>query len=268
MEGIRSRQVKWHPKTNKIAQIPKEGLEYALVSDDYEQLHQLVWCKDFVQDVIHGYLNSSLTRIYGFEYDPAKAPPVSMKRTRLMVTNWKDKELGEKLNNGVLPLLHEIEEKLGMSKSVLEKCSKVPPRYGRSGVWLFDSSIRWSKAPPMISLFTMLVRIGLVREGDDDLKNHIRKIKEGTVKCYYSVEKMQDKGQVKRAEAGIKKILKHGDRKLFHTDIKKNYPPLTNSGGKYISLYTIHDNCGIAGFSDGFTESNFPHWHRFDKGAK
>lgn len=268
MEGTRSRQIKWHPKTNKICQIPKEGLEYALVSDSYEQLHQLVWCKDFMQDVVHGYLNNNFTKIYGLEYDPAKAPPVSMKRTRLMVTNWKDKELGDKLKDRVLPLLHEVEGKLGMSKSVLEKCSKVPPRYGKSGVWLFDSSIRWSKAPPMISLFTMLVRIGLVREAEDDLNELIRKIKDDEVKCYYSVEKMQDKGQVKRAEKGIKKILKYGDRKIFHSDIKKNYPPFVSSGKKYLSIYTIHDSCGIAGFSDGYTESNFPHWHRFDKGVK
>lgn len=267
MDGIKSREIKWHPKTKKIAQIPKEGLEYALVSDNYEQIHQLVWCKDFMQDAIHGFLNKSKTSVYGFVYDPATDLPISMKRTRLMVTNWKDKELGDRLQNRVLPILHEVEEKLGMAKTVLEKGSKVPPRYARSGVYLFDSSIRWSKAPPMISLFTMLIRIGLVAEPGDDLETTMKKIKDETIKCYYSAERKQDKYQVERAEKGIKYLLKYGDRRIFYADAKKNYPPLEFSNEKYISIYTIHDSCGIAAFSQGSTKKNFPHWHRLE-GAK
>lgn len=267
MEGIRPREVKWHPKTRKISQIPKEGLEYALVSDNYQQIHQLVWCKDFMQDAIHGFLNNSYTYIYGFAYDPVNDPPISMLRTRLLVTNWKDKELGDRLKNRVVPLLHEVEGKLGMSKTVLEKCIKIPPRYGRSGVWLFDSSKRWSKAPPMISLFTLLIRIGLVKDPDDDLIATMKKVKTDAIESYYSAENQQDNVQVRRAEKGILRLLKYGDRRIFHADIKKNYPPLNNAKeyDKRITISTIHDRCGIASYSEGSTKSLFPHWHRFDE---
>jgi hypothetical protein len=263
MDGIKIRKIAWHPKTRKLNQIAKEGLEFALVSDKYEQIHQLVWCKDFLQDVYHGFLNNSISEIYGFKYDPAECCAVSLDRTRMIVTNWKDKELGDKLKKGVLPLLHEVEDALKMSKTIMEKCGSVPPRYGRSGVWLLDSSKRWFKAPPMISLYTLLIRVGLVKEEGDSLETTIEKIKNGTVKCYYSEQKEQDKHQLKRAEKGIKEILKHGDRRLFYPDPKLNYPPVQN-GKKDISIYTIHDHCGIVAYSEGYTKSNFPYWHRLE----
>lgn len=264
MDKIKNRAIKWHPKTNKICQIPKEGLEYALVSDDYEQVHQLVWCKDFMQDAIHGFLNKKLTQLYGFTYDPKSSPPISLKRTRLMVTNWKDPDFGDKITNRVLPLVHKIEDQLKMSHSVLERCSNAPPRYGRSGVWLLNSSKRWFKAPPMISFFTLLIRIGLVSNANDSLDNIIKKIKDGSTPSYFSSDTSQDKTQVKGAERGIRRILEFGDRRLFHTKAKDNYPPLCSTGGKYISIFTIHDGCGIVSYSNNTTKHIFPHWHRLE----
>jgi hypothetical protein len=263
MEGFKLREVQWHPKTAKISQIPKEGLEYALVSDDYRQINQLVWCKDFMQDAVHGYVNKSVSRIYGFKYDPNEDPPVSMKRTRMLISNWKDKEFGDRVQKRLLPMLHEIEDKLNMSRTILEKGTKAPPRYSRAGMWILDSSIRWSKAPPMISLYTLLLRIGVTRDPNDNFDTHVAKIKDGTVEGYYS-EGQQDRYQLKRAEKGIRYILKHGDRKIFHPDIKKNYPPLkyNKDYGKSITMSSFHDGAGIASFSDEYTKTLFPHWHR------
>lgn len=262
MEGVKTRKIKWHSKTKKIAQIPKEGIEYALVSDKYEQIHQLVWCKDFMQDAIHSFLNKSRAQIYGFSYDPSIDKPVSMKKTRIMVTNWKDKTLEEKIFNRVLPLVHEVEGRLKIPKTVVEKCTNVPPIYNRSGVYLFNSNLRWSKAPPMISFFTLLIRIGMVREPSDTLESLISRIKEDKIDDYFH----SDFRQVKRAEAGINQILKYGDKKIFSNDIQKNYPPIKSSEDykKTVTIYTIHDKSGIVAFSEGLTRNVFPHWHELE----
>jgi hypothetical protein len=264
MEEIRTREVTWHPKTKKLAQIANEGLEYAFVSKDYRQIHQLVWCKDFMQDAIHGHINKSATHIYGFSYDPKLDPPISMDRTRIMITNWKDAEFGEKVQKRVLPLLHEVEDILGISHTVVEKCAKIPPRYGRSGVWLLDSDKKWMKAPPLISFYTLLIRIGMMRQEGDNLEETLRKFRDGEVTSYYSENRDQDKEQVEGAESGIKKILKHG-LTLFNRTMNANYPKVQNAKGKWVSIYTIHDRAGIVAFSRKTTKDLFPHWHRFDE---
>jgi hypothetical protein len=219
-----------------------------------------------MQDAIHGFLNKSKASIYGFTYDPLIDKPVSMKRTRLMVTNWKDSEFGSRVTNRVLPLMHEAEDKLGMSRTILEKCLKVPPRYSKSGAWVFNSDIRWSIAPPMISMMTLLIRVGLVRESDDSLETTLTKIKDEKIDGYYSTENQQDQYQVKRAEKGIKTILSMGDRNIFYKNIKKNYPAFNDHTDykKRINIYTFHDRAGIGSFSDGSTKHVFPYWHRHE----
>jgi hypothetical protein len=263
MDAIPTREIKWHPKTEKISQIPKEGLEYALVSPDYQQIHQLVWCKDFMQDAIHGFLHKTKTQIYNFVYDPAVDAPVSLDRTRIMITNWKDAEFGDRVFTRLLPTLHEVEGRLGMDKTVVEKCRRVPPRYARSGVWLLDASPRWSSAPPMVSLYTLLVRIGLVAAPGDSLQATMDKIKDGTTDSYYSEQRQQDRPHVRRAEPGITRILNEGDTAIFGADMTANYPSLRrdDKNRQYVTIHTIHEHFGIVGFSENLTKRTCPHWH-------
>jgi hypothetical protein len=267
LQQVKTKLVKWHPKNNKIYQLPTEGIEYALISDDYEQVHQLVWCKDFIQDAIHSFINKKKITIHGFSYDPDVDRPISMKRTRLMVTNWRDEQFGKQLQEGVLPLIHEVEDRLKMSRTILQKCKKVPPRYARPGAWILDSSIRWSKAPPMISFFTLLIRLGMSRESGDSLEKTFRKIKLCKKKGYFDDGTNQDRLQTRRAEKGIKYIIKHGDRKVFFSDVKKNYPPLgiPIEPNKFVTVATIHNKTGIVAFSQRTTQNLFPRWHRFEE---
>lgn len=272
-----ARKVKWHPKTNKLCQVPKEGLEYALVSPNLEQVHQLVWCKDFLQDAIYGHLNQKHVEIYGFTYDPKTSPPIDMNRTRLLITNYKDKEFGQRLKTNCLDLLHHVEERLKMSKTEVERCSGAPPVYRFSGVWLVNSSKRWLKAPVMVSFYTFLLRIGMVHTPGDSLEKTLSKIASGDTPAYYDqpkseYEEARDRETAQNARKGIEAIMKYGDRKLFH-DIKKNFPT------KYMwksydgtlkehemSIYTIHDGCGLMAFSGGSTKHHFPHWHKLYEG--
>lgn len=257
------KEIQWHPKNSSVSQVANEGLEFALISDEYKQIHRLVWCKDFLQDVYHGYFNDKVSKIYGFKYDPKESPHVSTDKTMMIIANWKDKQLGDKIKNNALPLIHEVEQKLKISKTKVEQCANTPLRYRKSGIWLLTGSKRWFKAPPMISLYCLLIRMGLVRQEGDDLATTIQKIKDGGIMSYYSDDKNQDMYIIKKAEKGIKRIFEHGDRKLFHLDPKLNYP--SNVNGKEVTTYSIHEHSGIVAYSEGRTSSLFPHWHRLDK---
>jgi hypothetical protein len=266
MDDIRTRDIKWHFKTKKICQIPKEGLEFALVSPDYKQVHQLVWCKDFVQDAIHGYLNKSHIVIYGFVYDPVNSPPISLDKTRIIVANWKDKELGEKVLSRALPLIHSIESRLKLDLTEISKCGKCPPIYGRSGVWLLEGDKKWMIAPPMISLYTMLIRIGMVHDPKDTLEDTIQKIESGKTAPYFSQGGASDAYQVKEGKKGIQFILRHGVTKVFGKSMKQNYPPL--SFDSKFNIYCVHNKCGIVGFSTKQTKDYFPKWHKLEEETK
>jgi hypothetical protein len=266
MNEIALRDVKWHPKTNRICQIPKEGLEFAMLSPKYEQLNQLVWCKDFMQDLIWSYLNNQPIDIYGFKYDPKSAPVPSLKKLRLLVTNYKDPEFGDKLIKNVLPLIHSVEDRLKMPRTVLEKCHGTPATYKKSGVWILNASRRWLKATPMLSFYTLLVRIGFVHQFEDSLETTLNKVKEGKIKTYYDAH-CRDKEMIEKALPGILKLMKYSDRKIFPANIRRNYPTHFADGKNSVklSVFNVHDRCGVVGFSVGSTRQYFPHWHKYDR---
>ena len=257
-----TKDVKWHPKTNKICQVPKEGLEFAMLSDDYHQLNQLVWCKDFMQDVIWSHLNSKKIDIYGFKYDPRVEKPPSLKKVRLLISNFKDKELEINIFNKMLPLIHSVESRLRMAKTVVYKCKSPPPAYRKSGVWIIEGSKRWLKSPPMLSLYTLLIRTGLVHDPNDTLEQTVKKIEKGTTETYYD-KNNRDKDILRTSMKGIKRILREKDSRIFSADIKKNYIETYDQSGfsKELSIWTVHDRCGIVGFSDEKTKAYFPTWH-------
>lgn len=264
MKEIAVKDVQWHPKTNRISQIPKEGLEFAMLSNNYRQLNQLVWCKDFMQDVIWSHVNQKSISIYGFKYDPKVSPPPSMRRVRLLVSNYKDPDLGNKLINNMLPLIHSVESRLKMTKTVIEKCKSPPPLYRKSGVWIVNGCQRWLQAAPMLSFYTLLIRIGLVHKAGDSLETTIYKIRTGATKPYFD-QYGRDKNMVTEAVDGIETILKYGDKMVFPQDLVGNYPTkyMPSTGVKEdMSIFTIHDRCGIVGFSKERTKYYFPQWHK------
>jgi hypothetical protein len=250
MEYFKLREIQWKSKKQKISQIYSQGLEYAFVSSDYQQIHQLVWCKDFMQDAVYGYLNNKKVSIYGFVYDPKKFLPLHTDSTRLMLTNWRDKELEFKIEN-CLDFLHQIESCLKMKQTVVEKCLGAPKRYQKSGVWLFEGSRRWMKSPPMISLYTLFIRLGFVHDQGNSYKKTIYQVIKTEKKAY----QRNDAHYLKSSMNAIKWIMEYGDRKIFFRSIKDNYP-------RKVSLSVIHNNCGVVSFARENTKPYFPHWHR------
>jgi hypothetical protein len=243
--------IKWLPsKGGSIIQIYSSGLEYALCNADFQQCHDLVYCKDFLQDAIHAHLYGGSANIYGFSYNSKTQPPISVDRLRIICVNSNDSKFLERVPN-VLDFLNQFCKNLGIKACKAFQVSNPPSRYAKNGVFLIDASGMWNNAPVLVSLFTLLLRVGFVHKKGDDCMETLKQLVDGKIKPYQN----NDRSYVQQSMKGIERILEHGYRKFFFIDIEKNYPKGTNIG-------TIHNQTGIVAFSSGSTKSVCKYWTR------
>jgi hypothetical protein len=251
------RRIVWHEgSAMRILQIYNKGLEFALVSDKFKQCHPFIWCKDFLHDVVYSTLHERKFEIYRFKYDPSYDPKVCLRETRLLVTNAKDAKIEKKIDQ-CLEFLNQIEENLLMPCSKVRKCSNAPAEY-KYGVFLFQGSKRWMQSPPMISLYSLLIRVGFSHVSGTNFSTTIKMLKEGHLKPYQN----KDSKWLNEIEPALYKIMRFNDRKIFHRDIKLNYP-------KNFQIEKIHNNLGIMSFANDMRlkvvgrDVSVPYWHRF-----
>lgn len=244
------KKIEWYKKRCTASQVYTGGLQYALVSPDGKQCSPFVYCKDFLQDAVQAHLLNMRRNIYRFVYDPEEHEPVDTRATRILLGNSSDRYMQHKIP-GCLDFINQFEKKLKISPSHVFECLDPPKRYQNSGVWLFESSRRWIKSPPMLSLYTLLLRLGFVHTLGNDFTVTMKGVRTGKILAYQE----QDRSQLKYAQKGIERILKYGDRKIFHRNIAQNYP-------KKVSISVMHNNCGIVGFAQEEIKGMFPHWYR------
>lgn len=244
------KRIKWYGSSYRncnVLQIYKKGLEFAFVSDNYEQCHNFILCKDFLQDIIYSTINEKPINIFNFSYDPHKDPKVSIKSLKLLVRNHSDKNFYDKLENS-MAFINEIENILQIKKSRLRPCE--------NNTWYIKGSKRWINAPPMISLYALLLRIGLIHKKGIPASKTLRDLVQHKIKPYQK----KDAYLLKHSYLGFSKIVKCGDRKIFYRDMKNNYSPT-------LSVDCIHNATGILAYTheiankeNGFTVA-IPKWH-------
>ena len=244
-------KITWYNWKGSIAQIYSNGLEYAFASEDNKQCCPFVFCKDFLQDCVWGQLYGKVATIFGFTFNPKNDPHLDMNKCKLLVTNSADpKEFKNRIEKCVL-FINQIEKALHLIRTVAYECELPPPHYTKCGVFLLESSRRWLEAPPLVSLYTLLIRVGFVYNGTDTFMEHIAKVQEGKISPY----QRNDASYLKSADKGIKQIMELGYRKIFYIDPKKNYPEGIQTG-------VLHNSTGIVGFTAGSTKTVVPYWHR------
>ena len=251
----------WKPKLARVAQIFGRGIEYALVSEDYRQIHQFVYCKDFLQDTIHAYLNGTKLDLYSFRYDGVLSIPVHLDSTRLLIASYRDAQFKQKIEP-ILDFLNQIEDRLKMKKTEVFACKAPMPTYKRSGVYMLEGSKRWMKAPPLISLYTFLVRLGCSHVVDRPFEETIKGVQSGKIVPYQKISwnnrpaKYPDQEYLEEAGCAIDWILRWGDRRMFYNEIQRNYPR------SITDFSDMHDKCGLVGFAKGSSLALCPYWYR------
>ena len=222
-------------------------LDFGLLSEN-NVVGTISSCKEYVLDSVLHCLNG---RVY---CNIGPSNPISVKRVRIVLTMGEHFHsnrhsgivLKEKLEN-ILDLLHQVESELKIRKTVLYKFSKIK-QVNPNNTFFVEGSPRWIKSPPMLSFYTLLMRLGLFHEVGTDYMKSLQDFISGKLDCY-----PHDKTILKRAFPGIKRILKHGDKKIFFKETRHNYP---NS-----IQFNIH-GMGIADFGEAARPELMPHWHR------
>lgn len=241
-------EINWLKRSGShLCEIYSQGLQYCFISDKMEQCHQFVFCKDFLQDAVQAFWNDSQASIYGFSYS-SKNPPICQKKTRIALANQSDKSFLSRAES-ILDFINQFAKRMHLKKSKIYEVSNPPKKY-KSGVLFVEGSQRWINNPPMLSMYSLLLRCGGAHTVGNDCMDTVNKLMNGKIKCYGA----NDASYLKSALGGIKKILSLGYRPFFYIEDKKNYPK--------VDIGTMHGSAGIVGFSSGYSKSVCRYWHR------
>jgi len=254
---VNGKRVVWPIIENnvKILQIYNKGLEYAILSDNYELCHPLVWCKDFLHDVVHSSLTGKNFEIYRLKYNPSINPKACIKETRILVANARDNRMHKKID-GCLDFINQIEDRIGIPRSKVRKCLNPCLNYHENNVFIFQGNKRWIFSPPMLSLYTLLIRVGFAHKTGKDYNLTIQDLKSGNIKPYQS----KDTRWITEVEPALEKIIRVGDKKIFYKDINLNYP-------SSMIVDTMHNRMGIIGYAHDMVAKVtgnpviMPYWH-------
>ena len=237
-------------KSNKILQLYNKGIEYCLLSDKYEQCHQMVWCKDYLHDVMYATINNKPIKIFNFQYNPKKQKIPSIKKTILCIADNKNKDLINEIEN-CIDLLNKFEHKIKMKKSKFYLCKNPSDNYKNGSVFVIEGDKRWLASPPMISLYAMLIRIGFCHKKSNSIETTFTKIMTKKIKTYQP----RDIYNFKSSINGMKLILDNDDRNIFFKNLKYNYP-------MEIDILRIHNYLGISNFSAKFGMDIIDDWYK------
>lgn len=198
----------------------------AMLGKDGKQAHVIGLCKEYVLDCVYKSVHpqSAFNSLYAIHY-----APVFLDKVQVIVhglNGWA---------NNSLHLINLVEKTLDMPQTTL---TELPGQYH-----VFQGNRRWLISPPMLSLYTLLIRAGRSCDGGD---------LDTATQAYYNCKGMNtDVGYMKQARPGLEHILTYGDRFVFGNNMAANW---TSCGD-------IHGR-GIINFSSGGLYDLQPRWYR------
>lgn len=249
--------VKWNSKSSGLSQIYSRGLEICFLSNNFSQATSFVLCKDFLQDALMALHNDKPVSIFGFCYNPKKDMPICLDKTRVAIVN-RQRDISKDIVR-CIELLNQVESELRLERTKFAKAPNPPKSY--NAAWILEGSCKWILAPPMISLYTLLIRSGMHhkrgnawrRTIKDVMLSKIKKHKDGTLITKAGEAGSGDNTQIHSAMKGIERIMRDGYAKIFYKDADCNFPD--------VGVSQMHDSFGICGFSAGYT-SSMKYWHK------
>jgi len=243
----------------RTSQIYSQGFEFAFMSNidgTYQQACTFVYCKDFLHDAVWAMVNKTSWSIYSFKYNSAKDVPLDMNNCVFAFRNTlykgKEAEFHGKLA-ACQEFLNKFEAKVGFEPS---RVYEVP--YDTGPCWLIIGDKAWQHAPPLVGLYTLLIRVGYMHTPGDSADDTLEKAKSGKIKIGSdnSYAGHRDCSYISQAWKGIQVVMKHG-LKVFHDTIEENYPENVRNIGP-----SLHDCYGPVNFSKGSPRKAMPYWYR------
>lgn len=238
--------------TDEVAysQIHSRGPEFSFVSKQLRQTHPFFTCKDYLNDHVWSEINDTAVSIYGFKNNPsaiAEDLKLGLDKTRILMVNKDDPEFSSKIAS-LSDMLTQVSKHLKLAAPKLHQLGKHKANGKEySDVFYIEASKKWLVSTPMLSLFSLLMRVGLSHKPGDNFQDTIEKAAKKEIQLYSS----NDSEYINTSRRGIDYILNNG-YKIFG-DMQKNYPAEAST--------SIIHNTGIVSFGHGsFSKNLFGHW--------
>jgi len=244
-------------KDHATIQIYSSGCEFAFMSKVkgiYTQVCTFVHCKDFLHDAVWAWVNQTNWSIFGFTYNSSKHLPIDKDNCvfalRNSTFNGKDEEFHSNLE-GCREFLNGFELEAGFEASQIFKV-KHPKSIP---CWLIIGDKRWQHAPPLVGLYTLLIRVGITHEVGASYKDTLKNCKNRLNTLTPGAGK-NDWGYIRDSWKGIEAVLKHGTN-CFHSKMENNYP-------KDLPKKTsLHDGVGPVNWTRGICKKGMPRWYKY-----
>ena len=160
-----AKTVKWFAgaKPAEIYQSFNMKFSFANVVDGkILQCHQWVKCRDFLHDAIRTMLTGNKSSIYSFVFEKGKNTDISMDKIRFLISKKDIVETPAEFKailTKSLKLINYFEALIGEDLSTVQKVEP-DKKAGYKHVWLFTGPRFWLEAPYLVSLYTLLLRLG------------------------------------------------------------------------------------------------------------
>lgn len=222
------------------------------MSPKLEQCHDWVLCKDFLTDAVWATVNKSEASIYGFRFHHERNPQISMDPVLLIVRNKQVKnDIFDKCIVNSAKFMNMLETKLKFTLCKVEKVTfKVDE--GDYSVWMFSLDPRWLHAPPMVSMLSLMIRVGCHYSGKGYLAAALRKFKKSVIAKRTKMnedddcdledidgfEALYNDAEYLRKSYALRTLIVKKGLSIFKKDMKDNYP-------RDVDVHTVHNFWGI-----------------------
>lgn len=245
----------WFTKRFWIAQTYEKGLEYAFLSKDLKQCGPFVYCKEFLVDSVWATTNKKSIDLYGFYYSPYMDAPVDLEKCRVLLRHRTDGGFAKQIKP-LVKFLNGIEKAFGFDKTKLQQVSNPPQEYNFNytnkeshPVYCLEGSKEWMQAPPMVSLYVLLMRCGMGYRSGDPMK-YLHDLSEGKAMSYSS----RDNTYIRKSYKTILRLIETKCECFKKTD---NWPSTSRQ-------FLLHEYSGIVSFSEGEADRVCKDWYLTD----
>ena len=208
------------------------GFHFSLVSEKDEQCHEMIKCRDFLQDAVRAAVMKNSCSIYGFEFDSAKNPLPDTKRTRLLVTQRGGIKDEDVFRNG-LKVVRAFERHFKIAPKTKRFPTNIKHHY------LFEGSADWVSSPFMISLYSFLIRIGAKKLKFISYKTLVEELKA------FETSKTADNDIryiISSTVAKIEKLVENRESLRFIKD------GVIQNLGEKVQISSFHNQSGVVAF--------------------
>jgi len=220
--------------TIKLSEICQEvEMQFSFVTgpkNGRKQCHQFAKCRDFLHDAVWAYINKGECSIYRFNYKYGVNPNIDLKKMRMLVFLQKeDKNFKVKMRRAQ-KILHHYENIAEWPKSRISIVAD------ESQMVLFTGSAKWVLSPTLISMYTLLIRLGDKNIKGFKTDKELQEIYKRLGNTKYCGDD-NDLRYIKSCYDKLDIVVKYY-KELFDKKIEGNYP-------NDIDRHSFHDHGGI-----------------------